>query len=352
MKRLLEKLYNQNTLTKEELVYLLQHLDEESMKELFSYSRKLREEKYGKKVYLRGLVEFSNICKQDCLYCGIRKSNKEVERYRLTEDEIIQCCELGYDLGYRTFVLQSGEDSWYTKDKLVNIVKKIKSQFPDVAVTLSLGERDYDTYKELFDAGADRYLLRHETASKRLYEKLHPTMKFENRIKCLAELKEIGYQVGAGFMVGLPDQTVEDLAEDLLFLNHLQPHMIGIGPFIPHHQTPLKNERKGELKDTLIMVALARLLVPDSLIPATTALGSLDYRGREAALEVGANVVMPNLSPMEVRAKYQLYDNKICLGDESASCRWCIENRIKSTGYEVDLSKGDCIRIGENQMNL
>ena len=344
MKKILEKLDLQNSLSKEEIIFFLENIDDEHRELLFAKARSRKEQYYGDKVYLRGLIEFSNICKQDCLYCGIRRSNTEVERYRLTPEEIIACCEIGYELGYRTFVLQSGEDAWFTAEILSGLVKKIKRRFKDAAITLSLGERDHDTYKALFAAGADRYLLRHETASPRLYKDLHPTMDYANRRKCLADLKSIGYQVGAGFMVGLPNQTTADLAEDLLFLYNLQPHMIGIGPFISQQHTPLKDAENGSVETTLVMVALARLLVADSLIPATTALGSLDESGREKALLAGANVVMPNLTPIAARQKYQLYDNKICLGDESAKCRWCIEKRIASVGYSVDLSRGDCLR--------
>jgi len=345
MKELLGKLYKYNNLRKDELVYLLKSLDDEHKKILFEYSHQTRLKYYGKKVYMRGLVEFSNVCKQDCLYCGIRASNKKVERYRLMPDEILDCCKEGYELGYRTFVLQSGEDFWYTGEILADIVKSIKRLFPEAAVTLSIGERDRDTYKKLYDAGADRFLLRHETASKWLYEKLHPTMKFENRRKTLYILKNIGYQVGAGFMVGLPGQTEEDLAEDILFLKELQPDMIGIGPFIPHKETPLRDAKGGTVEQTLVMLALARLFVPDCLLPATTAMGTLHPRGRELALQVGANVVMPNLSPVGVRAKYELYENKICTGDEAAHCRHCIENRIKSAGFEVDMGRGDSLRF-------
>jgi biotin synthase len=341
---LLDKLYEQNYLTKEEIVYILKNLDDEHKKILFDYSHSTRLKYYGNKVFMRGLIEFSNICKQDCLYCGIRASNRKVDRYRLTPDEIIECCREGYRLGYRTFVLQSGEDFWYTEEILTGIIRKIKALFPDVAITLSIGERSEEVYRNLFEAGADRFLLRHETASRHLYEKLHPTMNFDNRINCLKTLKKIGYQVGAGFMVGLPEQTAEDLAEDLCFLKELEPDMIGIGPFIPHRETPLKGSKGGTVEDTLVMLAFARLLVPDCLLPATTAMGTLHPKGRELALKVGANVVMPNLSPTAVRAKYELYENKICTGDEAAHCRQCIERRINSAGFEVDMGRGDSLK--------
>lgn len=338
---LLYKLYEKNDLSREELLYILYNINQDSKKKLFYYACKVRDAYYGNKVYVRGLIEFSNICKMDCLYCGIRSSNKNALRYRLTKEEILNCCIEGYNLGYRTFVLQSGEDPWYTEDRMVDIIKTIKNRFPDVAITLSIGERDKQEYKSFFEAGADRYLLRHETASRKLYGKLHPHASFDNRINCLKVLKEIGYQVGAGFMVGLPDQNHEDLVEDLIFLKSLNPHMIGIGPFIPHSQTPLADAKGGTVEDTLVMIALTRLMVPDALLPATTAMGTLHPKGRELALQAGANVVMPNISPTSVRPKYELYENKICIEDNSAHCRFCIENRIKSIGMVLDTSRGD-----------
>lgn len=344
MQALLDKLYATNGLDKDEIVHLLKHLNPESHKQLFQYAHQKRLKHYGKKVYLRGLIEFSNYCRQDCAYCGIRRSNGTADRYRLSEDQILDCCREGYELGYRTFVLQSGEDFRYTPDVLESIIRRIKREFPDAAVTMSIGERDRETYERLYRAGADRYLMRHETASPELYAKLHPGMSFESRMNCLHMLKEIGFQVGAGFMVGLPGQTEEDLAEDLLFLKRFQPDMIGIGPFIPHSGTPLKDARGGTVDDTLVMVALARLFVPEALIPATTAMGTLDPMGREKALKAGANVVMPNLSPTTVRKKYELYENKICTGDESAQCRHCIEMRIVASGLEVDMGRGDSLQ--------
>jgi len=345
MIELLERLFKTHNLLKEEIIYILENIDLEQKAVLIEYAHKTRLASYGPKVFMRGLIEFSNYCRQDCLYCGLRASNKQVARYRLGEEEIIAACQEGYQLGYRTFVLQSGEDYTYTEDILISIIKNIKTLFPGVAITLSIGEREFTVYKNLFQAGADRFLLRHETASRELYEKLHPTMSFDNRMNSLRVLKQIGYQVGAGFMVGLPGQTAEHLAEDLLFLKEFQPHMIGIGPFIPHSATPLKQAKGGTVEDTLPLLALARLLVPDALIPATTAMGSLHPRGRELALEAGANVVMPNLTPVRYRAKYELYENKICLNDEPAHCRGCIERRINSAGLEVDMGRGDHILL-------
>lgn len=346
---LLDKAYQMNALTKDEIVILLNHLKITDHARLFELALKTKERFYGKKVYLRGLIEFSNICRQDCLYCGIRASNAKVKRYRLTQEEILTCCDKGYDLGYRTFVLQSGEDLWYTEENLEALIRSLKEKYPDVAITLSIGERASEVYKTLYDAGADRFLMRHETASKELYTKLHPTQSFENRRACLNDLKAIGYQIGAGFMVGLPGQTVEDLAEDLCYLKTLNPDMIGIGPFIPHRETPLGGECGGTVEDTLVMVALARLFVPDSLIPATTALGTLHPQGRELALKAGANVVMPIITPTSVRKQYQLYENKICVEDQPDDCRFCIERRIKAAGFEVDMGRGDSFRTsGQN----
>ena len=324
MHNLLEKIYLTNDLSNEEITYLLENITHEDREVLYKYALKTKQAYYGNKVYLRGLIEFSNICRQDCLYCGIRASNAKVKRYRLSPEEILGCCDQGYDLGYRTFVLQSGEDLWYTEEILNSLIQEIKRRYPEVAITLSIGERRVETYLSLFTAGADRFLMRHETASKELYETLHPTMRFEKRRTCLSALKDIGYQVGAGFMVGLPGQTFANLAEDLRYLIELRPDMIGIGPFIPHSETPLGVEKAGTIVDTLVMVALARLLIPESLIPATTALGTLHPQGRELALKAGANVVMPIITPTSVRKQYALYENKICGDDHPEDCRYCI----------------------------
>lgn len=344
MKELIDKLYRESNLNANELYKLIHDSDSDSIAYLTSLANKKRKENYENKVYLRGLLEFTNYCKCNCKYCGIRSENKLADRYRLTEDEILDCCHLGDRLGYKTFVLQGGEDPFFTDDKLISIIKRIKKELPDCAITLSVGERSYDSYKKLFDAGADRYLLRHETASKKLYESLHPNMSFENRRNCLKNLKEIGYQVGAGFMIGLPGQSDEDLVLDLLFLKELSPHMIGIGPFIPHHDTPLANETGGTLEKTTLLLSIIRLLMPDVLLPATTALGTLSTTGREKGLKAGANVVMPNLSPISVREKYSLYDGKICTGDEAAECRMCIQGRIESAGFILDLTRGDHLK--------
>ena len=339
---LIDKLEQDNSLTLSEYEYLISNQSEETSEYLFEKSRALREKYYKKDVYIRGLIEFSNYCKNDCLYCGIRRSNKNAERYRLTADEILECCSDGYQLGFRTFVLQSGEDPYYTDDMLVSIISSIKNSFPDCALTLSIGEKTYEQYKAYFDAGADRYLLRHETANKEHYDKLHPdNLSHDNRLQCLYNLKEIGYQVGTGFMVGSPFQTAKNLAQDLMFLKEFQPHMVGIGPFISHKDTPFSQEQSGTMEQTLFMIGLIRLTLPKALIPATTALGTIHPQGREKGILAGANVVMPNLSPTSVRNKYMLYDNKICTGDESAQCRLCLQRRMESIGYKIVVNKGD-----------
>ncbi|WP_330619604.1 [FeFe] hydrogenase H-cluster radical SAM maturase HydE [Vallitalea pronyensis] len=341
IKALIDELDTHHILSGENLLSLLENLDEENKQYLHTKANRNRLQHYDDRVYMRGLIEFTNYCKRDCIYCGIRKSNKEADRYRLSKDEILHCCDVGYQLGYRTYVLQGGEDPYYTDDRVVDIVRSIKEKYKDVAVTLSIGEKSYATYKKYYDAGADRYLLRHETHSRTLYERLHPHMSYDNRIRCLEDLKAIGFQVGAGFMVGLPSQTNGDYVKDLLFLKQLEPHMVGIGPFIPQSDTPLAHEKGGTVEKTCILLSLVRLLLPEVLLPATTALGSLHSKGREMGLKSGANVVMPNLSPTNVREKYALYDGKICTGDEAAHCRKCIENRIEKSGYHVDMSRGD-----------
>ena len=302
----------------------------------------MREKYYGKEVYLRGLIEFSNYCKNDCKYCGIRRSNENASRYRLSTEEILECCDKGYALGFRTFVLQSGEDLFYTNEKICDIVSRIKANHPDCAVTLSIGEKTREEYQAYFDAGADRYLLREETSNPIHYGKLHPPeLSIKNRKQCLYDLKDIGYQVGCGIMVGSPYQTPENIVEDLRFMQDLKPHMIGIGPFIHHKDTPFRDMPDGTLKDTLHLLAILRLMFPHILLPATTALGTIHPLGRELGIKAGANVVMPNLSPRGVRGKYLLYDGKICTGDEAAECRSCMERRIASTGYQVVVSRGD-----------
>lgn len=317
--------------------------DEELARQL---ARKCTEKYYGRGVYTRGLIEFTNYCKNNCHYCGIQRGNQEVERYRLSKEEILSCCEEGYRLGFRTFVLQGGEDPYFTDEKIVEIVQAIKKEFPDCAVTLSIGEKSRASYEKYFLAGADRYLLRHETADKEHYQYLHPKeLSWEHRMRCLKDLKDIGFQVGCGFMVGSPHQTAKTLAKDLYFIQEFQPDMCGIGPFIPQHATVFAKETAGTLHDTLFLLSLLRLIHPNMLIPATTALGTIDKRGRELGILSGANVLMPNLSPTAVRKKYLLYDNKICTGDESAQCRACLSRRMESIGAHLLVDRGDVKKI-------
>ena len=317
--------------------------DEELARQL---ARECTEKYYGRGVYTRGLIEFTNYCKNNCHYCGIQRGNQEVERYRLSKEEILSCCEEGYRLGFRTFVLQGGEDPYFTDEKIVEIVQTIKKAFPDCAVTLSIGEKSRASYEKYFLAGADRYLLRHETADKEHYQYLHPKeLSWEHRMRCLKDLKEIGFQVGCGFMVGSPHQTAKTLAKDLYFIQEFQPDMCGIGPFIPQHATVFAKETAGTLHDTLFLLSLLRLIHPNMLIPATTALGTIDKRGRELGILSGANVLMPNLSPTAVRKKYLLYDNKICTGDESAQCRACLSRRMESIGAHLLVDRGDVKKI-------
>ena len=340
-KELIDKLNTNKHLDKNEWISLFDDWDEDDRKYAAEIARDIAQSKYGKNIYIRGIVEFSNICRNDCYYCGIRKSNNNIQRYCLTEDEILDCCNEGYELGFRTFVLQSGEHI-YRPGQVADVVKRIKVVHPDCAVTLSLGEEEYETYKLWREAGADRYLLRHETANEEHYKKLHPeNMSWQHRMDCLKDLKKLGYQVGAGIMVGSPYQTSSCLADDMLFFEDFKPHMIGIGPFLPHKDTPFRDEPKGSYELTLFLLSLCRILLPNVLLPATTALGTINPRGREEGVLSGANVIMPNLSPTAVRKKYMLYDNKICTGDESAQCRGCLENRMKYIGYGIEITRGD-----------
>ena len=343
--KLVEKLIQNRILSKEEFVELLANTDEEDREILRKEAVRLREKYYGHDVYIRGLIEFTNYCRNNCYYCGIRRDNRYLERYRLTKEEILSCCESGYRLGYRTFVLQGGEDPWFNDDRMEDIVHSIRTDYPDCAITLSVGERSRESYQRLKKAGADRYLLRHETANEAHYRKLHPEeMSLANRKECLYTLKELGYQVGAGFMVGAPGQTFECLAEDLIFLHDLQPEMIGIGPFLPHHETPFADKQSGTLEFTLRMLSILRLLFPYVLLPATTALGTISPIGRELGLKAGANVMMPNLTPTDARKYYDLYDNKICMDEEAAKCRLCQKGRVRSVGYQIVSDRGDVRR--------
>lgn len=341
-----DKLCSTGGLTREEIIFLLENRDSEVQSKLAKSASDTARKYYGNKVFVRGLIEFTNYCKNDCYYCGIRRGNKNAERYRLTEEEIIECASKGYDLGFRTIVLQGGEDAFFTDGKIVNTIKSIKSEHPDVAVTLSIGEKSFESYKAFFDAGADRYLLRHETADPEHYAKLHPSsLSSENRKQCLYNLKAIGFQTGAGFMVGSPFQTTGNIADDLLFLKNLDPAMIGIGPFIAHKDTVFSDEKSGSLELTLFLLSVIRLMFPTVLLPATTALGTIEPRGREQGILAGANVVMPNLSPVGVRKKYDLYDNKICTGEEAAECMNCLKKRIANIGYEIVTDRGDNINF-------
>lgn len=341
-KRLIDKLEATSMLTKEEWVALIESRNEGVAAYLFEKARKCQYQYYGNRIYTRGLIEFTNYCKNDCYYCGIRRSNRNAKRYRLAKEQILECCQMGYGLGFRTFVLQGGEDGWFTQEKLEDIVCAIKRGYPDCALTLSIGERSKESYQRLFEAGVDRYLLRHETADETHYGILHPPeLSANHRKQCLWDLKEIGYQTGTGFMVGSPGQTVEHLAEDLLFIRELTPHMVGIGPFVPHHDTPFAAEVGGTVELTLFLIGLLRVMLPKLLLPATTALGTIDPNGREKGVLAGANVVMPNLSPVSVRKKYELYDNKICTGEEAAECQDCLRRRMENIGYKLVVDRGD-----------
>ena len=342
MKSIIDKLAGTGDLTNEEFRLLLGAMSESDTEYLYAAARTVREREYGRDVYLRGLIEFTNYCKNNCYYCGIRCGNPNAERYRLSDEQILGCCAQGYELGFRTFVLQGGEDPYYTDERMVPLVSEIRRRFPDCAITLSIGERSRESYQALFDAGADRYLLRHETANEQHYAVLHPPeLSIRHRKKCLFTLREIGYQVGAGMMVGAPGQTTDYLIEDLRFLQEFRPHMIGIGPFLPHKDTPFKNEPQGSYSLTLRLLSILRLLFPKVLLPATTALGTIHPQGRENGILAGANVIMPNLSPTSVRGKYLLYDGKICTGDEAAECHGCMERRMERIGYRVVVSRGD-----------
>ena len=342
MKNLIDKLHQEQILSAEEFRTLLTNRSEETDLYARGLADQVRQQVYGNQIYVRGLIEFTNYCKNDCYYCGIRRSNRNAQRYRLTEEDILDCCREGYELGFRTFVLQGGEDGYYTDEKLTALIRKIKENYPDCALTLSIGEKSEESYRAYKEAGADRYLLRHETACEAHYRKLHPQeMSCENRKNCLRTLKKLGYQTGAGFMVGSPYQTVDDLVEDFLFLKDLEPEMVGIGPFIAHQDTPFHDRKSGTLEDTLFYLALLRLMLPNVLLPATTALGTIHSKGRELGVKSGANVVMPNLSPVSVRKKYMLYDGKICTGDEAAECRFCLSRRMELIGCQIVTDRGD-----------
>lgn len=341
-KDLILKLNKEKCLSKSEWISLFETSDDEDISLARELAQKTAKEQFGNKIYMRGLIEISNICKNDCLYCGIRKSNSCVSRYRMTKDDIFKCCVIGYERGFRTFVLQGGEDGHFNDDVMTDIVSGIKEKYPDCAITLSLGERSRESYEKLYKAGADRYLLRHETATKEHYEKLHPeNLSFNNRMECLKNLKEIGFQTGCGMMIGSPYQTAENMADDMLFLKEFKPHMIGIGPFLPAENTPFEKEKAGSLEQTLFVLSLVRIMLPNVLLPATTALGTLARDGRQRAILSGANVMMPNISPTENRKNYSLYNDKIGTGEDAQKSVDNVVSSLKEIGYEPIVSRGD-----------
>lgn len=339
---LIDRLERDHSLSKAEYEFLIDNRTPEAAEYIAKKAVKARQAVYGCDVYIRGLIEVSNICQNNCLYCGIRRDNKTCSRYRLSAEDILACCSEGYAIGFRTFVLQGGEDPYFTDERLCPLIKEMKRLYPDCAVTLSLGERSRESYAALFAAGADRYLLRHETADSEHYGMLHPKeMSFERRMRCLSDLKEIGFQVGCGFMVGSPYQTNRMLAKDLKFIEEFRPHMCGIGPFITHKATPFADKPSGSFEKTLFLLSVIRLIKPDLLLPATTALGTIHPKGREMGILAGANVVMPNLSPISVRKKYELYNNKICTGVESAQSKQDLMARMNAIGYKIVTQRGD-----------
>jgi len=345
IKRICEKIIGGVSPTDKELTTLLM-AEGETAAYLAGAAREICDSVYGKKVFVRGLIEISSYCKNDCLYCGIRRSNRRAERYRLTPDEIVECAVNGYSIGLRTFVLQGGEDPYFTDDVVSDVVRRIKESCHGCAVTLSLGERSRESYTAMRNAGADRYLLRHETADSEHYSRLHPKeLSLENRLRCLDDLKSLGFQTGCGFMVGSPYQTIDNIIKDIRFIEKLGPEMVGIGPFIPHRDTPFREHSAGSVPLTLNCLATVRLMLPQVLLPATTALGSLESGGRERGILAGANVVMPNLSPSDVRRKYSLYDNKLSTGVESAEGLYGLRKTIESIGYELSLERGDHVSV-------
>lgn len=346
LKSLIDRLEDSRSLTRSQWSALILGRTPELAEYLFERARAVRIRHYGYDIYIRGLIEFTNYCKNDCRYCGIRRSSAAAVRYRLTGEDILRCCETGYRLGFRTFVLQGGEDPWYTDERMSDIISAIHRTWPDCAVTLSIGEKSFQSYRRFAEAGASRYLLRHETADENHYRRLHPSdMSGIRRKQCLWDLKKLGYQVGTGFMVGSPFQTPENLADDMLFIKELNPQMVGIGPFIPHHDTPFSDRPAGTIELTLFMLGLIRLMLPRVLLPSTTALGTIAPDGRERGILAGANVVMPNLSPAGVREKYMLYDNKLCTGDEAAESLSSLKKRMENIGYHIVVSRGDSLNI-------
>ncbi len=341
MRNIIEKIKNNGAVTNEEIKALLLS-EREDAKYLFDAASKVRQAVFGNSIYIRGLIEISSFCKNDCLYCGLRRSNKNAQRYRLTKEDIISRAELGHSLGFRTFVLQGGEDAYFTDEVMCDVVSSLKEKFPDSAVTLSIGERSFESYKKLKEAGADRYLLRHESSNADHYARLHsPEQKLDTRLKCLTDLKSLGYQVGCGFMVGSPYQTLDDVVNDIRFCVSFGAHMVGVGPFIHHSDTPFKDFPNGSVELTLRCLAVLRLMMPKVLLPATTALGSISCDGRERGIMAGANVLMPNLSPIDVREKYSLYNGKLSTGIESAEGLSSLAEKLSGIGCEISVSRGD-----------
>lgn len=342
MRSIIERLCREHTASPDELRTLLAGCDAAHLELICGKAREVAQARFGNRIFIRGLIEIGNCCHNDCYYCGIRRSNRSIERYRLDKETILACCREGYALGFRTFVLQGGEDSSLTIARTTEIISAIRNEFPDAAITLSLGEKSTEAYEAFFRAGADRYLLRHETHNPEHYRQLHPqSMSLPNRLRCLDDLKRIGFQTGTGIMVGSPGQTVDHLVEDILYIRQFRPEMIGIGPFLPHHDTPFGNELPGKLEQTLLLLSIFRLMHPDALIPSTTALATLVPEGRERGILAGANVVMPNLSPQHLRSKYALYDNKASMGAEAAEGIRLLQERLDKIGYTIDMGRGD-----------
>lgn len=345
MDQLIKRLRDEQTLPEEDLRILLSAEDDASLEALCLQARQVREQYYGLKVYIRGLIELTNICKNDCYYCGIRRSNRDVVRYRLSHEQVLECCAHGYGLGFRTFVLQGGEDPYWTSDRLVTLIQEIRQSYSDCAITLSIGEWKRVDYERFYAAGANRFLLRHETFDHEHYAVLHPReMSAEHRQHCLRQLKEIGFQTGTGIMVGSPEQTIDHLIRDIRFIEELKPQMIGLGPFLPHKQTPFAGKPAGSLQLTLRLLAILRLMHPEALIPSTTALATLHPEGRLRGILAGCNVVMPNLSPLEQRKKYELYNDKAALGAEAAEGLSLLADQLASIGYELSYERGDSLR--------
>ena len=342
MRAIVERLAQEHRASKRDLISLLYSCDSPTLDYLRQEAARIARKQFGFGVFLRGLIEISSYCKNDCLYCGLRRSNREAERYRLSDEQILECCEIGYSAGLRTFVLQGGEDAAFTDERLAGLVGRIRELYPDAAITLSLGERSAESLALLKEAGATRYLLRHEAANAELYSAIHPQdMSHTNRLQTIEELKRLGYQTGVGMMIGVPGQSIENIAEDLCYIADLQPQMVGIGPFIPCRNTPFSDKPSGDVRLTLMAVAIARLLLPKALIPATTALATLSGEGVKLGIESGANVVMPNISPMEVRGKYAIYDNKAHRAGQAIEGIKQLNEELSTIGYHIDLSRGD-----------